>query len=312
MLNRSQFNFLDILSDVLNKVKLSSVVYFKSDFPASWGMDIPASQFAQFHIVTRGQCVLKSGRKIIQLFAGDVVIFPFGASHWLADSRLSSRRAGDDVVQSLMSGNSIFQGESVSATLICGHFEFDRKLDHPFIRELPEMIHICDSERKELPWLEGVTDILMQEAGGEKPGSDIIVNRLGEVLFIHTLRAFILSQKERQGFTAAMKDEKISKAVRAIHNTPEGDWKLSSLAQIAGMSRTAFSTQFKELIGQTPIDYITRWRVIQAQELLRESDKMVGEIAQDVGYQSEAAFNRVFKKRVNQTPLKYRQSLSPS
>lgn len=309
MLNRTFILIMDLLSDILNKVKLSSAVYFKSDFSAPWGMEIPRGPFAQFHIVTRGQCVLKTKDKELQLFAGDIVVFPLGTSHWLADQESSERKGGQDVVQSILDGKSLFEGDNISTTLVCGHFEFDRDIDHPFVHELPEIIHITDSERKEISWLESITNLVIQEAGSENSGSNIIVNKLGEVLFIHTLRAFIQRNSTKKGFLAAIQDERISKALRAIHDSPEKDWRLDSLAQIAGMSRTSFSNKFKDLIGETPLTYITNWRILQAKELLKESKKSVGEIADKVGYQSEAAFNRIFKKRVAQTPLKYRHSV---
>lgn len=299
---------MDVLSEILEKVKLSSVVYFKSDFSSPWGMDIPKGPFAQFHIVTRGQCVLRVADRSLQLFAGDIVVFPLGISHWLADVDSSKRKNGQEVVEAIMNGNSFFNGDRVSTTLVCGHFEFDRRIDHPFLKELPEIIHISDAEKKEFSWLESITNLVIQEAGKEQSGSHVIVNKLGEILFIHALRAYILANKNKTGFMAAMQDERIGEVLKAIHKAPERDWQLASLAQVAGMSRTSFSNKFKSVMGMTSLNYITQWRILQAQELLLESDKSVGEIADEVGYQSEAAFNRVFKKRVLQTPLKFRQS----
>ena len=308
MLNRTNYKLMDVLSDILEKVKLSSVVYFKSDFSTPWGMDVPKSPFAQFHIVTRGQCLLRTNDKQVQLFSGDIVVFPIGTSHWLADKESSERKKGQDIVAAILNGKSLFEGDYISTTLVCGHFEFDRNIEHPFIKELPEMIHIKDSDRKELSWLESISNLVIHEAGNETSGSNIILNKLGEVLFIHTLRAFIQKNSKKKGFLAAIQDERISKALKAIHTNPEKNWHLSSLAKIAGMSRTSFSNRFKNLIGETPLNYITNWRILQAKELLNETKKSVGEIAEKVGYQSEAAFNRVFKKRVTITPLKYRQS----
>lgn len=308
MLIRTNLYDMDILSDILQKVKLSSAIYFKSDFSAPWGMNIPKGPFAQFHIVTRGQCILKTSDKSIRFFAGDIVVFPLGTSHWLADNEQSDRQHGMDVVQSIINGNSLFSGNDISTTLICGHFEFDKSIEHPFLKELPEIIHIKDSERKELPWLENITNLVMQETGSEKAGSNIVVNKLGEVLFIHVLRAYIKNIKKQKGFLAAIQDERISKVLKAIHNSPEKNWQLATLAKVGGMSRTSFSNTFKTLIGETPMHYITQWRILQAKDLLKESNKSVGEVAENVGYQSEAAFNRVFKKCVALTPLKYRQS----
>ena len=302
---------MDTLSSILNKVKLSSAVYFKSDFSSPWGMDIPKGPFAQFHIVTRGSCILKTKTTQIQLFAGDIVVFPLGTSHWLADQESSKRTQGMEVVTSILQGDSLFKGNQVATTLICGHFEFDRSLDHPFLTELPELIHIPDEERKELSWLESISNLVIRETGNEDSGSQLIVNKLGEVLFIHTLRAYIMKNQAKKGFMAGLKDPRMSSVLAAIHQSPANDWQLASLAKIAGMSRTSFSNHFKSLIGETPLTYITNWRIIQAQTLLKESSKSVGEIAEAVGYQSEAAFNRVFKKRVAQTPLKFRQAALP-
>ncbi|MCP4460374.1 MAG: AraC family transcriptional regulator [Cytophagales bacterium] len=300
---------MDVLSDILAKIKLSSAVYFKSNFSSPWGMDIPQGPFAQFHIVTRGQCILKTINEEIQLFSGDLVVFPMGTCHWLADNDSSDRVAGMDVVQAIVNGKSLFEGDHISTTLICGHFEFDRNVDHPFLKELPEIIHIPEAERKERAWLESSVSLVIHEAGNDKAGSQIIVNKLGEILFVHTLRAFMERNSMEKGFITAMQDERIGEVLQAIHASPETGWQLSSLAQIAGMSRTSFSNKFKALNGETPLTYVTNWRILQAKELLKESDKTVGVIASEVGYQSEAAFNRVFKKRVAQTPLKYRQAV---
>jgi AraC-like DNA-binding protein len=296
---------MDILSDVLKKVKLSSAVYFKSDFSSPWGMDIPTGSFAQFHIVTRGQCILKTKHETLQLFAGDIVVFPFGSTHCLTDIESSESQDGRDVVEAIMKGASMFNGEIISTTLICGHFQFDNSINHPFIKELPEMIHIPDKEKKEFSWLESITNLVIQETGSEQSGSKVIVNKLGEILFVHVLRAYIEKNREKKGFVAAMQDDRISKVLKSIHECPEQDWDLVVMARIAGMSRTSFINRFKELTGETPLNYVTQWRILHAQELLKETNRSVGEIAERVGYQSEAAFNRVFKKKVEQTPLKF-------
>lgn len=303
---------MDVLSDILKKIKLSSTVYFKSDFSSPWGMDIPKGPFAQFHIVTRGQCILKIKRETIQLFAGDIILFPLGTNHWLADTSSSNRQNGQDVMQAIMNGNSMFAGDTISTTLVCGHFEFDKSVDHPFVNELPEVIHISDVEKKEFTWLESITNLVIQEAGREHPGSSVIVTKLSEVLFVHTLRAYIKKNENGTGFLAAMQDERIGKVLKSIHQFPGQDWQLVAMAQMAGMSRTSFSNRFKMLTSKTPLDYITQWRLLQAKELLTETTKSVGQIAEEVGYQSEAAFNRVFKKRVEQTPLKFRQNMMVS
>lgn len=300
---------MDVLSSIFGKVKLSSVVYFKSDFSSPWGMRIQDGPFAQFHFVTRGQCLLNTGDEMHQLFAGDIVVFPLGSSHWLANSKTSELKNGNDVVTSIVNNNSVFTGDTVSATLICGHFEFDRTFDHPFISELPKVILITDAERKSFSWLKNITDLIVHETQNNSEGSSIIINKLGEILFIHIMRAYLHTNDSKKNFLAALKDSRMIKALKAIHATPEHPWQLASLAQLSGMSRTGFINQFKLLLGETPRIYLTNWRITCAKELLEMGELSVGEIAESVGYKSEAAFNRVFKKYTSQTPLKYRQAL---
>lgn len=308
MLIRSNIRIMDVVSDILRKVKLSSAIYFKSDFSSPWGMKIPQGPFAQFHIVTSGQCLLSMGGQKQLLREGDIVVFPMGIGHWIADNEASDKKNGQEVVQSIVGGDSLFKGDLVSTSLICGHFEFDRKVIHPLLRALPEIIHIKNTDREQLSWLEGIINLIIQETEGKNSGSSIITDKLGEVLFVHTLRAYIQQNKNQRGFIAAIQDERIRKAIEAIHYNPQQHWKLSTLAQICGMSRTSFSNKFKALLGETPLSYLRNWRILQAKELLTDGTQSVGEIAEYVGYQSEAAFNRVFKKQVSQTPLKYRQA----
>lgn len=300
---------MDLISDVLSKVNLSSVVYFKSNFSVPWGMEVPKGPFAQFHMLSKGQCILKTNQTSLKLNAGDIVVFPFGESHWLANNEKSQRFQGQEVVESILSNQSLFSGKEHSATLVCGHFQFDMTYDHPFIQELPSMIHITNSDLRRFNWLKNISDLVIEEASKQQSGSEIIVNKLGEILFIHTLRAHIEKSKSKHGFIAAIQDDRIGKVLKEIHHSSHQVWSLDQLAGIAAMSRTSFANRFKSLTGETPFNYITRWRLLKAKELLELSKMSVGEIAEQVGYQSEAAFNRVFKKRVSQTPLKFRQNI---
>jgi len=153
----------------------------------------------------------------IQLFTGDIVVFPFGVSHLLAHKNDIPTLNGKEVVQLILSGKSLFAGDNLSTILMCGHFDFDKNLDHPFIKELPSIIHIKDADLKQFPWLKNIADLVIEEAGKEKVGSNIIVNKLGEILFIHTLSALIEKNRSPKGFIAAIQDPRISKVLKAIH-----------------------------------------------------------------------------------------------
>jgi len=302
---------MDAFSDILKTIKLSSTVYFRYDFSPPWGMNVEKGPFAQFHMVVRGGCYLYSSvdKKSIKLSAGDIIVFPFGDAHWLADEPKSSRIPGDQVVKSIQDKKSIFMGTESGATLVCGHFEFDREFDHPFMNALPHRLIISSTDPHQLSWLETITSVIIQETGSQNPGADVVTTRLAEVLFIQILRVYIKQQDASIGFFAAINDSKINKALELIHTQPGGTWTLESLAHNVGMSRSAFATRFKHLVGMTVMDYITKLRMHKARELLANDQLSLLQIAEKVSYRSEAAFSRAFKRQFDQNPGKMRRSL---
>ena len=298
---------MDVLSDILNSTRLSSAIYFKTDFSSPWGMNVPKGRYAQFHLVVRGQCILQTKSEKKSLFAGDMVVFPHGTSHWLADNEKSKRISGIEIVEAIANGKSYVRDNSISTTLLCGHFEFDKDLSHPFFKELPTLIHISDTETKELSWLNGITSLIIGETNYDQVGHSAVINRLGEVLFIHVIRAFIQQSSLRQGFIAALKDKRINKALNKIHSRLDENVSLDELAMVAGMSRTSFFNAFKELIGITPKKYILNWKMIKSKELIQNTENSISEICKMVGYSSESSFNKTFKKYTLMTPLEYRR-----
>lgn len=298
---------MDGLSAVLDQIRLNSVVYFKSNFAPSWGMDVAQGPFAQFHIIAEGDCCFKcEGQESKVLTAGDILIFPNGTAHWLAHTAGSSKLNGQDVVSSIMQGRSVFQTEDTATTLICGHFEFDRTVDHPFLTSLPDIIHIKNIEEGDFPWILNIANLLITETQTDSTGSSVIVERLAEALFISAIRYYI-SQHHSQPFLAALYDQKISTTLQLIHASPEKDWSLDNLSKEAGMSRTSFANHFRNKVGQTPMHYLTKWRMLIARRILEESQESISDIAERVGYGSEPAFSRAFKKVVNETPARFRR-----
>jgi len=303
-----QFYVMDALSKILELIKLKAVVYFNSDFSAPWGMQMSKSKFAQFHMIVNGKCFLRiKSNKTLTLNKGDIVIFPFGTSHLLADNINSKSENGLKVAQSIWDNNPIFKGNNVTTTLICGHFEFNSTINHNFIKVLPDIIHIKNISKQKFSWLKTICNLIIQESETENVGKTLAINRLAEVLFINAIREFIIQKNYDKGFLAALADKNISCALKVIHNAPEKNWTLQKLAKTAGMSRTLFTNKFKTLIGETPMEYVTNWRLLKAKAYLTESNDSVKEIAYKVGYTSNAAFNRIFKKKTLKTPLKYRQ-----
>ena len=298
---------MDGLSPVLDQIRLNSVVYFKSNFAPSWGMDVHQGPFAQFHIVVEGDCCFKcDGEETKALTAGDIIIFPNGTAHWLAHTANSKKLHGQEVVSSIMQGRSVFQTEHSATTLICGHFEFDRSVDHPFLKSLPDIIHIKNIEGSGFSWILNIANLLITETHTDSTGSSVIVERLAEALFISAIRYYI-DQNHDQPFMAALYDQKISTTLQLIHASPEKEWSLENLSKEAGMSRSSFANHFRDKVGQTPMHYLTNWRMLIARRILEESQEPIAEIAEKVGYGSEPAFSRAFKKVVHQTPSGFRR-----
>ena len=304
---------MDAMSDILRMIRLTGVVYFRSDFTQPWGMNIDKSNVAQFHLVARGRCCLyiEDADEMMELMAGDAVVFPHGGAHWLADEPDRKMIPGSEVVASIKEKSPVFQdGDDVCTTLVCGHFEFERDIEHPFIEALPKFIHVSDTEQRQFSWLENATKVILQETDSGNPGAEVVAERLAEVLFIQLIRSYMISREEEEGFLAALNDRDISNALKIMHSMPEESWTLDSISKKIGMSRSSFAERFKKFVGITPIDYLTRWRMQRARDLLVNSELSLGAISKRVGYTSEPAFNRAFKKQFKETPGYMRRSMS--
>jgi len=304
---------MDALSDILRAIKLTGIVYDKKDFRAPWGLEMPKDGFSQFWRVLEGKCVLKvPGEPLITLTEGDFVFIPHGSSHWIADQPDSELISSIAYVKAIQNGLHLFNGNGPKTVLIGGHFEYESKPLHPFVKDLPAYIHIRNLKTKEHYWLNQAAELLFEEISNERPGSKILIDRLAELLFIHTMRAYLVQTTGVSGFLAAFKDERISKVLKNMHAFPENQWTLELMAEEAGMSRTLFFNTFKTLVGETPLSYLTNWRVGKAKEILALNNGNISLVAAQVGYQSEAAFNRIFKLKVSETPAAYRKNLGAS
>ena len=302
---------MDILSDLLKALHLKSVVYFKHHFCSPWGMDSHKSNFAQFHVLVRGRCMLKiEGQSDpITLYSGDMVLFPHGTPHQIMDDLQTECHSGSVIVQEIMKGENLFDGDEVNSTLICGHYELDQNLDHPFYQSLPEMVHLKSADLISTNGLNTIINMIIQETQSDKLGSSTVSTKLAEVLFIKAIRYYLESSSNENSFLRALKDRKIQEVLNLIHKFPEENWSLNSLARKAGISRTLLANKFRELVGETPMKYLFKWRMQLAKNLLENSEQTNLEIASQIGYQSETAFNRAFKTHFDLTPHKFKKSV---
>jgi len=300
---------MDALSKILESIKLSGVVYRKLEVTAPWGIELPKSRFLQFWKLLEGSCCLQvEENACIQLAKGDLVLIPNGSNHCISDKADSIKIPLKTYIKFRDTENPYFLDGDLKTVMLGGHFEFDDQYQHPLITGLPGVIHLKEIRQQNQDWLELTTNQILSEIEQPKPGSDILVSRLSEGLFIHTLRAYLDQHTIKQGFLLALTDKRISLALQNLQDSPEKNWTLEELSKSAGMSRTLFFNSFKSLIGQTPLVYLQNWRMQKAKDLLLTSKDNIGIIANQVGYQSEAAFNRLFKETFRETPARFRRS----
>ncbi|MEM7562592.1 MAG: AraC family transcriptional regulator [Pseudomonadota bacterium] len=315
---------MDLLSDILSHLKLSGTLYFRTSFTSPWSIEVPSFEnVSRFHFAHRGRCLIRVSSELapVMLEQGDLIIITRGAGHLIfsePDAEMPSAHLDEVVAKSGFTGHgALVYGEPGShheTQLICGHFAFDEDASHPLIDALPSHIHIKNYGHSAGSWMENTLRVIGSEAGQDLLGSDLIALKMSEIIYAQAIRSFLSESGRDQKGLAGFLDPQIARALRAMHESPENRWTLEGLSRISGMSRTSLANRFSESLSVTPLAYLTQWRMqIARQKLVDSNDSMI-DIAESVGYQSEAAFSRVFKKQFGMAPAGYRRhkkSLQP-
>jgi len=304
---------MDLLSDILESIrlrKLKAVIYPKITVSKNlWGIEVPEDNSSQFWRLLKGTCYLKvSGQTAVKMEKGEIFFIPHGASHQISGNPQNKCVPAAQYGKALRNGTPLFKGDDEETVLMGGHFEMDPSFRHPFIHSLPKLIHITAMQSELCFWLNNVAIFMNEEISDEQAGTKLILARLADIIFILIVRAYLNQEKIEQGFLMALKDERISNSLKSMHESPEKEWTVEQLAITAGMSRSLFSKEFKRAVGETPLSYLTNWRIIKSKEFLSATKENISEVAAKVGYQSEAAFNRLFKAKVGVTPAIYRRN----
>jgi AraC-like DNA-binding protein len=304
---------MDPITDVFTAMRVQSVLYGRIEACAPWGFHAAAGPNACFGTLLRGSCWLSvSGiANQIALAGGDCFLIAPGRAYSIRDHPLSSTSDFAGIAAG-QSGKIIHWGGSGPAsTLIGGRFAFDETSSKPLMELLPPLIHMR-ADRVRTSALQITLQLLAEETAAPGAGSQLVVNRLADLLFIHSIRAYIKSDEcSRTGWLRALSDPQIGIALRAIHEKLEHPWTVASLASEAGISRSAFALRFKDLVGEAPLEYLTRWRMYKASNLLRDRNVKLAGVADSVGYYSEGSFNKAFKRVLGMTPGEYRKSGLP-
>ncbi len=306
---------MDLLADVLNTCQFSSTVYCQSEFTAPWGVKWEGRKGrAGFIMIVRGSCLLECelSDQPISMAPGDFLLTSRARPYTLRDSLSSQVTRFDDVMAQVNTDDNTrnrvfsFGGGGAATKVVMGCYDFDTSGNNPFFSSLPEFIYIRSEELQSEPWLEPTLRFLSSELGNQRFGSSIAVDRLTELVFVQAVRVHItrtkIARNNASGWLNAIGDAQIGKAIAAIHQNPQEPWVVASLAQFVGMSRSAFAARFKELTGIPPLDYITSWRMHKAEALLKQGKVTVSEVANIVGYTSEAAFSKAFKRETGKSP----------
>ncbi|HTN52635.1 MAG TPA: AraC family transcriptional regulator [Anaeromyxobacter sp.] len=314
----------DPLSDVLHSVRLTGAVFYLVDCIAPWvaetpptrdmaGTLIPGAQHVfEFHALVAGECWAGPvGEEAIRLRAGDFVAFPRGEPH--AMSSAPGMRAPPDpaiFAQAARLPRPVHveygQGDGARARLVCGFLGCDARPFNPLLDALPRVLHGSSGAGGE--WLAHLVQVAIGEARERGPGSDSVLARVSELLFIGLVRRYALRlPPDQTGWLAGLRDAFVGKAIERLHARPADPWTLDRLAREVGLSRSALAERFTRLVGEPPMHYLTRWRM-QLASLQLSTGASVQAVAGEVGYASEAAFSRAFKKVVGAPPATWAEA----
>ncbi|GLX97385.1 AraC family transcriptional regulator [Herbidospora sp. NBRC 101105] len=301
---------MDLLSDVVAFMRCGRPASVRVSWKAPWGVSFRvAPGSAGFHVVLRGSCwLLPSEGGPVPLSVGDVVFLPHSGPFGLADDPARALVESDCEPHSELFASAASTGSGAETVTLSCTYRIDADRTHPILDALPDVIHLPATLGSH-PELRAAVELLAAEIESPRPGTDTVVTSLLDMLQLYVLRAYFETQDEPctlSGWAAALADPAIGRALDAIHRTPAHRWTVESLGVQAGMSRAGFARRFTGLVGQSPLAYLTWWRLVSAARILRESDASVAEVAGRVGYGSEFAFGNAFKREFGVAPGRYR------
>ena len=315
---------MDAVSEILSRVTLNGAVFFTAEFSAPWGFSAPAAKvmaskvapgaphLVVYHLVVEGGAYVEmADGQSLTLSPGDVVVFPHGDPHSMSNHKgtrppfpnygITAKIIARDL-RPLSAG-----GGGAVSTFVCGYMTCDPHPSRPILGGLPPVFKVNVRADAAGHWLESSILHLVEEAASGRVGSNAMLTKLSEALFVDTLRRYVDGLPEQQsGWLAGSRDPIVGRSLALMHSRVAHPWTIAALADEVGISRSALVERFGRYLAEPPIAYLTRWRLHLAAESLKKTSRGLAELAADVGYESEAAFNRAFKKEFGQSPGRYR------
>ncbi|HVZ69756.1 MAG TPA: AraC family transcriptional regulator [Rhizomicrobium sp.] len=313
----------DVLSEILRGVRLSGSVFLDGRFRQPFGVISPQRwdnssavahlrHISVFHLISRGHCKLEiADGSVHDIRAGDVLLLPFTAAHrfWSGDNP-EFAYAPDLVRPGPIPGVDVVRyggpGEN-EARFVCGFVESAELLAAPLFRSLPPLIIERTSDDTVSDLLTNTVREIVQRIDAADQSATYLLSRLMEILFLEVLRRHAARLPPgTKGVLAATGDAVVGRALSLLHNAPARRWTVEMLAQEAGASRTVLTERFNRLIGKSPMEYLTHWRIQLAAGRLKAGNQRLAQISHEAGYESEAAFSRAFKRIMGSSPGAWR------
>lgn len=314
----------DVLSEVLRAVRLTGSVFLDGRFTAPFGVISPQRwdgsdamahlrHVSTFHLIARGHATLETADgQTHEVGAGDVLMLPFTAEHRFWQGQTNDFGFAPDLVQAgPMPGVSTlcYGGGGDETRFICGFIESAELMAAPLFRSLPPLLIVRTSDNAVSELLTGIVKEVIQRMDTADPGATYLLSRLMEMLFLEVLRGYAARlPPDSKGMLAAMGDSVVSRALSLLHGQPMRRWTVELLAEEAGTSRTVLNERFNRLLGKSPMEYLTHWRIQLAADKLRGGTQRLAQISHETGYESEAAFSRAFKRVMGVSPGAWREA----
>lgn len=313
---------MDVLSDVLQTIRLEGALFFNGEFHEPWCVDIErgavlaqvlkpgAQNLVICHTVLEGRCWVKVPQgEPVALQTGDTVVIPHGDTHIIGSGLHHAPVSVDHVVriESPQMNTVRYGGKGDRSVIVCGWFAYEHGMPNPLMAAMPSLFTASTIKRASGPWIEQSVRYAINEAAGGQPGSGAVATKVAESLFIETLRGYIESLPSHQsGWLAGLRDPQVGRCLELMHDEPARQWSVESLAEAVHVSRSVLAQRFADLVGLPPIQYLIRWRLATAARLLRSERLSLARVAEAVGYESEASFSRAFKKEFGVSPGQWR------
>ena len=319
---------MDALSDVLKSVRLEGAVYLNAEFTAPWCIRgecsvasvrerLAGSHVVFFHFLTEGRCKVRlaDGGEALDVAAGDVILIPQDDRHLLG-SDLHLVPMGADTLFGAMTPASdpdFIQlrhgGGGATTRFVCGYIASSRSACRPLFEALPRVLRIPIGDGPASGMLRELLQMGVRESMASRPGAESMLAKLSELMFVEALRRYVEDLPPGgTGWLAGVRDTHVGRALALLHGEPSRAWTVDELAREVALSRSALAERFTALVGESPIQYLARWRLALAAQALRSGNEAIARVAERAGYESEAAFSRAFKREFGVPPGAWRKT----